>query len=247
MRGLVTAVRTLTIFPCPGKDADRFSASLPWFPAVGLMLGGMLWLTAYAADAAFQNQWHNGTALGLLIMTIIMTRALHLDGLSDCADGFWGGHDRDKILSIMKDSSIGTFGAAALIIILLGKYICFARLLASGTIQWIPAAYIISRTMQVVLAASFPYARDNGGTAESFVADANTGHKATAILVCAALLLIIGRMDLMLIIAFVCALAVTILIGTGSQKKIKGITGDVLGATSELTELLVLFLGAWKG
>lgn len=247
IRGFITAVRTLTILPVPGKDADNLASSLPWFPVVGLLLGLMLRSVPLLTEYTTWEPWPEGLALVLLFMSIFLTRGLHLDGLADLADGFWGAYDRDKILAIMKDSSTGAFGTVALVIVLLAKWVCLSRLIDINATNWIVAAYILSRTMQAVLAASFKYARTGGGTAESFINNANPRHKPLIILAALILVSVFCGLDWLWLPVIVACWLITQLLGRWSVRKIGGITGDTLGAFSELIEISVLAAGSLMG
>ncbi|RPI76678.1 MAG: adenosylcobinamide-GDP ribazoletransferase [Desulfobacteraceae bacterium] len=136
MQGLISAIRTLTIIPIPGKIEDNFSAALSWFPLVGFFIGSLLFGLAWLWLQIIGLHWPEGNALLLVLFQIILTRGLHLDGLADWADS-WGGRDRQHRLAIMKDSRIGSFGVLALVATLLAKYIFFLRLVASGTFVWV--------------------------------------------------------------------------------------------------------------
>lgn len=244
MSGLVTALRTLTILPVPGKDAKDFSSSLYWFPLVGLLLGLILYGVVTIFEQLTVIVWPEGMAVLLVLLSAILTRGIHLDGLSDWADGFWGGQNREKILSIMKDSSIGTFGGTALIIFLLAKWICITRMLYTSDTEWIIGAFIISRSMQAILASSFPYARPDGGTAESFINNAGPRHRLTAVIIGEILVLVFCGVEMTSVIVFAAAWMLTVIFGRWSYKKIGGVTGDMLGAVSEITETITLAVGA---
>ena len=88
LRGLVTAVRTLTILPIPGRDAERLTASLPWFPFVGALLGGAVYGLGLLVGLAAGGSWPTGSAVVMVAAGAWLTRGLHLDGLADCADAF---------------------------------------------------------------------------------------------------------------------------------------------------------------
>ena len=268
LTGLVTALRTLTILPVPGRDADRMSSALPWFPVVGMLLGGILCAVPQALSAALgegHGFWCEGTAVVLLVAGTILTGGIHLDGLADWADGFFGARDRDAVLRIMKDSRIGSFGCIALVLVLLAKWACLARLLSLGRhAEWILAAYVVSRTAQVLLATSQPYARPEGGTAAAFVQGAGLRHAVLAMVAALILLGVPGGVDwhtllvagvdggwvywkwlkqlsALLILGGVFAAG----FGMWCRRRIGGITGDTLGACSEIVETLVLAVGAW--
>ena len=246
-RGLVTALRTLTSLPVPGREADCFVDSLPWFPVVGLFLGAII-ATMSCFAMASATLWTFGLSVLLILAGICLTRGLHLDGLADWADGFWGGHDREKVLRIMKDPCIGSFGAMALVFIMMAKWVGYVGLILDPDgWRWITAAYVISRTMQVDLACTFDYARTEGGTAAKFVEGAGWRQLAPALVVCLATLILLARPQwLFLLILPACWLA-TRLFGMWCRRRIGGITGDLLGACSELVETGVVFAGSFMG
>lgn len=244
LRGLITAIRTLTILPVPGRDAEKMSSSLPWFPIVGLLLGTILYGVARGAMAVTPLLWPEAVGVMVVVGGAILTRGLHLDGLGDWADGFWGARDREKVLAIMKDPRSGAFGVIALVSILLSQWVCVTRLASTGGLKWILAAYVISRTMQVDLAVAHPYARAEGGTAAPFVAGASVKHLLVAVLVAVVLLLAVARASLVCLVALLIAWLMTRLFGFWCRRRVGGITGDLLGAGSVLTETAVLFIGA---
>jgi len=240
--GLVTALRTLTALPVPGRDAERFSSSLYWFPAVGLVIGAVV---ALLARAGMLVGWPELAAVLALLGGVTLTRGLHADGLADLADGFFGGRNRDAALRIMKDPNVGSFGALALIGIMLFKFVCLLELARAGAYGMIAAGVVLSRTTQVLLAARMPYARSEGGTATAFVEDAGWPHLLVAVFSGVALLFaLLGGKLAPSGILVIGAVAALLFVGWLSQRKIGGITGDVLGASSELVETAVWLVAA---
>jgi len=219
-------------------------SALPWFPVVGLLLGLLLFGAARLGQWATHDRWPEASALVVLVVSCLLTRGLHLDGLADWADGFWGSTDREKTLAIMKDSAVGSFGAIALICVLLAKWLCVTRLIAGDGCVWIAAACVVSRTAQVGLAALYPYARAEGGTAAPYVAESGTRHAAWAVAVAVVILFSLFRLHWAGLVALVPAWVVARLFGHSCRKRIGGITGDLIGAGSELAETAVLALGA---
>ena len=92
LSALVTAMRTLTVLPVPGRDTDTFSRSLFWFPVVGLLLGLMQAALGYFGH---QFAWNELAAALVLLGGIALSRGMHADGLADVADGFWGGRAKE--------------------------------------------------------------------------------------------------------------------------------------------------------
>jgi len=240
--GLVTAIRTLTILPCPGEEAEEQTAALPWFPTVGAALGILIWV----ALAALQQltDWPTGLAVVAVGMGILLTRGLHLDGLADWADGFWGGWNRERILAIMKDASLGTFGTVALILILLAKWCSIVALIENAAMQWIILAMIASRAVQVDLAVTQHYARPEGGTGAAFITGTSRTQWIPAAWTALLLVVVCGGFAWRPLAALAAAIGLGRCLGNWSRRKIGGITGDILGAASEITETMVLMLGA---
>ena len=241
-RGLVTALRTLTILPVPGDDSETPADALPWFPAIGAALGiiicGLLGVMEYLTKSS------PGPAVVAVAASVFLTRGLHLDGLADCADAFWGGWDRERILAIMKDSALGTFGTIALVLVLLAKWCSIAALIDSGALNWIIIAMTVSRAVQVDLATGHDYARPEGGTGARFIGEATRSHWVPAAWTTVALVVIFGGFSWRPIITLFLALALGRGFGQLCRKKAGGMTGDLLVAANEIIETAILLLAA---
>jgi len=231
----ISAMRTLTAIPMPGEDCQPFENSLYAFPVVGALLGLML-----CALASILGGLPVSVAAALLLVAqTLLTRGFHLDGIADAADGFGGGFTKERALEIMKDSQIGAFGALALILTLLLKFTLFSELIHAQNGRALFAAMVISRTAQVFQCVVWPYARANG-TAAATVQNSTQYHLLIALLIGAGLIACGGFSFLILLpFGFVAAF----LWGLYCKKRVGGITGDLLGATSEIVEITVL-LGA---
>jgi adenosylcobinamide-GDP ribazoletransferase len=242
LSGLVTALRTLTVLPVPGRDTETFSRSLFWFPAVGLLLGLMQAALGYFSSLL---DWNELSAAFVVLGGIALTRGMHADGLADLADGFWGGRTREAALRIMKDPSVGSFGAIALSGMMLLKWIAIVKLVGFGAFQFIAGGVLLARWVQVLLASALPYARSEGGTAQSFVSGAGGLHITVTTVLTFFLLIPLLHTDLYAFLAVTTsALAAALMTGVLSYRKIGGVTGDVLGAGSEVTELFVWIAAA---
>ncbi|MBN2714782.1 MAG: adenosylcobinamide-GDP ribazoletransferase [Deltaproteobacteria bacterium] len=242
MSGIVSAIRTLTVFRIPGKDAPSLATAMPWFPLVGAILGSMLY-GVYLLFSIIFPDWIFLTAMVVLLAQTGFTGAIHLDGLADSADALFSMKDKARKLEILKDSRLGTFGVLALIGSLMLKWLLLCKLMESGEMQLIIVAMILSRTVQVDLAATLSYARADSGTAKRFVTDASSKHRLIAWL--AALFFVAGFGPL-------CAAAIVVAFITGKylslwfKRQLGGVTGDLLGASSEIVEMAMLFLfSAW--
>jgi adenosylcobinamide-GDP ribazoletransferase len=244
LKGLVTAFKTLTIFPVPGREAQNQAAALPFFPLVGFALGMILWALSLFNTVLGDNGWPAGVAAVMLLAGVLSTRGLHLDGLADVADAVGGALDRERRLAIMKDVRLGAFGVVALILALLCKWLAFSRLVAANSTIWVALIFMISRASQVELMATLPYAREEQGTAAPFVHDATGGQRVAALTVTFLAALGYGPLGVMTLAA---ALGMTLIYGGWCRKHLGGITGDLLGAGNEIIETVLLLTAATLG
>jgi adenosylcobinamide-GDP ribazoletransferase len=235
LRGLTTALRLLSILPIPGRESRHFIDGLPWYPVAGAVLGVLVCAACLLAHVVAPD-WGGLLAVVGLLASVCLTRGLHLDGVADCADGFWGGHERTRRLEIMKDSRIGAFGVIALVFVLLGQWTAYARMLNVDTILLIPIAFIVSRFGIVLLAHCFEYPRAKG-TGADVVNGATPRHLLLALVLGAVLSLPAGLVALPL---WGIGIAITLAVGFLGKWKIGGVTGDVLGAGCVLSEMGVL-------
>lgn len=234
MRGLVTAFRTLTIIPLPGKDAERFSSSLYFFPLVGALIGLLVYLVAWAVGGLLW--WPMGAGVACVALSTVITGGLHLDGLADVFDSM-GGHTRERKLEIMKDPRIGSFGVAAVVIILLLKCVAVVRLAEASHYTVLILPYVVSRTLQVPFAVWLPYARPDG-TARQFVEGAKPVHFLAALVLAAVIgFAVAGSLGLFVLLLAMIPVAALV---PWMRRVYGGVTGDLLGMASETIETLVL-------
>jgi adenosylcobinamide-GDP ribazoletransferase len=230
----------LTIFPVAKRlemTPQRLGRSMGLFPAVGLLIGLGLVVINWLLDALIPRAVLD--CLLVLIM-IAITGALHLDGVADLIDGLAGGKDREGALRIMKDSRVGAMGVVGLVMVLLLKYLCLFHVpleLKSAALIFMPAA---GRWVQVCLACYCPYVRAEGGTGGAFVDHVGEREMliATATLILAAVVLF-GKSGFFLILLLGIA---AILLIRYFNARLGGVTGDVLGAGTEIVEVLTLVL-----
>ena len=241
----LVALRFLTRLPVPfvrTLDPPRLAAAMGMFPVAGAVAGGLTGASLGLCNLlGFPLFFCAAVGLGT---GAIITGALHEDGLADVADGFGGGKTREERLEIMRDSRIGTYGAMALIIVLLARAALFARLLelpSAGTIILIASAGAFSRALVVDLMWATRPARSDGLSVMAGRPSRNT----------TLLALLIGGLGAWVAGAYVLAPAasVTALIAAGvtlavvravAMRKIGGQTGDVCGAAQILAETAML-------
>ena len=237
LRGFITAMRTLTILPVPGKDAERVANALYYFPLVGALIGGLVTLVVWFLGGVLT--WPVGAGVAGVLVSAWVTRGLHLDGLSDSVDGYYGGATRERRMEIMKDHHVGAFGVVAIVLVLLMKTAALSQLAICGYWAWIPVPFILARLIQVLLAVTLPYARNEGGTAEAFVKQAGTSHfivaSILALVLCGLLIQFSG------LLLFVVTFIIGYLLAQWMKRAFGGVTGDLLGFSSELVECVLLF------
>jgi len=236
---LPLALTFLTKLPWPWRgpaDETALARSMFWFPWVGALLGLGYW----GAWAWLHRVLPVPAAAALLLtLTVWVTGGLHLDGLADTADGLGGSRTPEEALTIMKDSRVGAFGVISLILALVLKFSLFLSLgtQTRGAVALLLFP-IISRWSMVLLAYLSPYARAEGGLGQAMTLGVSPRVLTGASLSAGALaLLILGAPGLVLCIA------TGALVWLGSlyfQRRLGGITGDILGATNEIVEIMVL-------
>jgi adenosylcobinamide-GDP ribazoletransferase len=242
VRGVLIATAFLTRVPVPiVASAVDVGRAARWFPLIGGLIGGATALIAWTMTEVMDFP-------AALTATLVVglgawaTGAIHLDGLADTVDGFGGGRDREGALRIMRDPLIGSYGAAALVFVIGVKVTAIAALLDRGTaFPFIVAAPAISRWTISALAAWLPYARTEGGRGQAITHERDAIGLVVATAVTAFIAIGVLRVDALI----VCAVAATtaVWIARTARRRIGGVTGDVFGASVELTETSVLLCG----
>jgi adenosylcobinamide-GDP ribazoletransferase len=244
MNRLLAAIRFLTIVPLPGSRgmaADDLARSTVFFPLVGLAIGaaaaGLAWAITPAAPPLVR------AAILVLFLTAV-SGGLHIDGLSDTADGFLSARPRERILEIMKDSHVGAMGVVAIVGVVLLKFAALASLqprLFLPTVLLMPLA---GRTAIVVHMAILPSARP-GGLADLFLHRGRlAGAAILGVVVLAAAAWAVLRWRGLAVGGI--SMAVAIVLAGYVRRKIGGATGDTLGAACELVEIVpALTLALW--
>lgn len=234
------ALTFLTILPWPRQvvaGPEDLARSLIWFPWVGLLLGA---LYAGGGHLALHVWPPAGAAALVVVLAVILTRGLHLDGLADTLDGLGGGRDPHSRLAVMKDSRLGAFGALGLILALLGKGVFLTLLLEAGRMSALLLFPAVSRGGMVLLAWLSPYARPEGGLGRAMTEGVTGQITLVALIpVLIACLLLQGVRGIVLVAA---AGLLILSLSRLFTRLLGGITGDVLGAANELLEVLALAL-----
>lgn len=242
MRGVLVATAFLTRVPVPVvAGAVDVGRAARWFPLIGGLLGGASALIAWTMTEVMQVPAAL-TATLVVGLAAWATGAIHLDGLADTADGFGGGRSREDVLRIMRDPAIGSYGAIALVIVIGTKVTALAAVLDRGdALPLLIAAPALSRWTISALAAWLPYARTDGGLGQAVTHGRDTAGLIIATAITA--LIAIAVLGAAALVAWALAALIAAWIGRAARRRIGGVTGDVFGATVELTETAVLLCG----
>jgi len=233
-RLFLIAIQFLTRLPVPDNlqaSEETLGNATKFFPLVGTMVGAGAALTFWLLQHLLP---HSAAALCAIIFTAFITNGFHEDGLADTFDGCGGGWTKEQALEIMRDSRLGTYGALALVFLILGKF-SFLSALAPGQVwRWLIVAHTASRWTVLPLCAWLPYARAEGqgklvakqiGKAEIFIG---------SLTFFIAVLLLSWQAALA---ALLVAGLAPLLSGLYFRARLSGVTGDCLGATNQLTEV----------
>jgi len=247
IRNFITALQFLTIFRVrKGHDIGEndLARSMVQFPLVGFVIGflllnmdkGLALVAIPQAVASFV----------VIVAAVIITRALHLDGLADTCDGLMGGHSPASRLAIMKDSRLGTAGAIGIVSVLVMKYLCLNNLYEIERFAALLTAPTLGRWSQTFMVFNANYGREEG-MARSFVGHLRSSGLTWATVIAAGLTaFVVVRLDVRSVALFASLLSgVFVLSFIGKRylmAKIGGVTGDTIGAMNELIEVLVFFI-----
>jgi adenosylcobinamide-GDP ribazoletransferase len=251
LKRFLLALQFFTRIPVTGRVAgwagyspEMLRASAAHFPAVGWIVGGLSALVLAGVIAALPDRpaslWV--AALASTVFSVLLTGGFHEDGLADTADGLGGSLDRERALEIMKDSRIGTYGALALVLAVTGK-LGLLVLLGQVELRWmwagLFAAHVTSRFLPLLVIRTMIHVGDAGRSKSKPLAD-RIGNAAV----------VVGAAWWMAAMALACWLlpgravatgiagsfAVAALVAWRLQRRLRGFTGDGLGATQQIAE-----------
>jgi adenosylcobinamide-GDP ribazoletransferase len=244
LRQFLAAIRFLTILPMPGRAGtheDDLAGSVPYFPLIGLLLGG---IAAAVAWAAAQYAPPMLAALAIVVTLMALSGCLHLDGLADTADGLLSSRSRERMLEIMKDSRTGAMGVMAIVCVVLVKFAALASVPPAQLWRTALLMPLAGRCAIVLHMALLPYVRPEGlGTVFCRRRARGSAIWAVAVLLAVAWAVLAWRG----ITVWVASMAVAAVLAVYLWRKIGGTTGDTFGAVCELVEVvpaLVMALGS---
>jgi adenosylcobinamide-GDP ribazoletransferase len=252
LRAFFTALMFYTRIPCPkwvDHDDDYINQATRYFPFIGWIVGAVSFVFLYVASLLLPLP----IAVVISIMAgVLVTGAFHEDGFADVCDGFGGGWTKEKILLIMKDSRVGAYGAIGLVLLLLLKASALHTLAAA---DWkllaclILAAHSLSRWMAVVIIFSSHYAReDETSKAKPIARQLSISNFFVACIFACGPLALLVWLDWRYVLTVLPGFFVTLYLRNYFAKWLDGYTGDCLGATQQVTEVVLYlsFLALWK-
>lgn len=241
LRSFFAALSFLTFVPYPAslpageKDLGR---SPYFFPLVGLLLGGLV----VPLDLLFVRVFHSWYVVNCLVVLALIgfSRALHLDGFADSADGFLSSRPRERTLEIMRDSRIGSAGAMAVFGLLLLKWSALMSVPLEQRWQTLLLVPLAGRCALLFQLALLPYARKEGGLATAFLECSRPLLLTIAITFLGGVGFLV--LSFMGIVIALCSLVFAALFSLYCHRRLGGLTGDTLGAVCELSELVPLLV-----
>jgi len=244
VKSFLIALSFLTIFPLPrfefSREGQELSASASWFPFVGGVIGLFIAASAYVLSGIFTP---GPIVVIAFIIRFFLTRGLHTDGLADAADGLIGTTNRDKAFKAMDDSAMGVMGGAVLILFYL---LCYS-LLTSGITNYLLLILFfmpVSGRWNIVLAGTWFKPARNKGLGDLFLSGLKKHHliKASILPFVLFAVLFFIKPDVLWPVAlgWLTAAVFSVLFATYAARRLGGISGDILGAGNEISELIFL-------
>jgi adenosylcobinamide-GDP ribazoletransferase len=240
VNALLTALSFLTRLPVRRRkavDSADVARSAGLFPLVGAAIGSLYCLTA----ALLRGHLPPLVIAALLVLLdVLVTGALHFDGLADAADGLGGGREPEDVLRIMHDHNIGSYGGTALAVCVAVKVTAYAALL--GQSNWIPSLILapaLGRWSTLILTAAYRYAGPRASVT------AGMGRRSLALGTAVIAVALGCAASVRALIAAIAVTLVTACFGLYCNRRIGGITGDTLGANVELCECATLLVFLW--
>jgi adenosylcobinamide-GDP ribazoletransferase len=244
---LLAAIQFLTRLPVPSGpyEQDSLARAVKFFPIVGLLIGsGSLLLYRLLAPHLPLTI----VALLVVIYLVAITGCLHEDGLADSVDAFGGGWEREKVLKIMHDSRIGTYGAASLALSLLARVLLIASLPRVQVAGYLIVAPVLSRWTTLPLSFFLPPARERSKNHVDGQGARIANLTTVGSLVAGSLFTLVIMFAVLRIRALgpvLVSVGVTLITALYYKYRIGGITGDCFGATNQLAEIAVYLCGVW--
>jgi adenosylcobinamide-GDP ribazoletransferase len=254
-----TALMFYTRIPCPKNidhNPDYLNKASRYFPLIGWIVGTFAFVAFYVFYFFFGIEI---AVLLSMIVSILTTGAFHEDGFADVCDGFGGGWTKDKILLIMKDSAIGAYGAIGVVLLLVLKFTTIATLLSTFEVGNLQAAiyglllfvtaHSISRLAAISIIFTHEYSREDASSKSKPIAQNYTWKEVVGALFFGLLpLVVLSYWQWQLCLVVIPVFFSRFFMARYFQKWIDGYTGDCLGATQQVSEIIfyLSIIALWK-
>ena len=248
-----TALMFYTRIPCPKNidhNPDYLNKASRYFPLIGWIVGAI----AFGVYAVASWLWNTEIGMVLSMMaSVLVTGAFHEDGFADVCDGFGGGWTKAKILTIMKDSAIGAYGAIGLVLLFLLKFMSLVTLVKSDSLYTLFLVFVtghaLSRLAAISIVFTHEYSREDATSKSKPIAQQYSWKEVVGALFFGLLplLALMSNHAIIGLVVFPVFLA-RYFLARYFQKWIDGYTGDCLGATQQVCEVIfyLTLLAIWK-
>lgn len=244
-----------TRIPCPKNithNPDYLNKATRYFPFIGWIVGSISFLAFYIFSLFLSTET---AVIFAIIISVLTTGAFHEDGFADVCDGFGGGWTKEKILMIMKDSAIGAYGAIGLVLLFLAKFKLLSEsiLLFTNNILLIfllfISAHSLSRLAAISIVFTHQYSRDDASSKSKPIAKNHSWKEIFGSFFFGLIpLLALTYFNYKVLLAIIPVFITRYFLAGYFQKWIDGYTGDCLGATQQVCEVIyylsILFI--WK-
>lgn len=238
MKQFILTLQFLTRLPLPfhlNVEEDDFHKGIIYFPIVGLIVGGICTFSYWVFSFFYEGMF---PVIIAVFMNFLITGAFHLDGLADTCDGVFSSRPREKMLEIMKDSRIGTNGTVAIVFDIIFRIVLLMGLSKENLVFGLLLAPVVSRTLQSILMYKAKYAREKSGLGTLYIGNIRTMRMILTILIGS--ILLFGFAELKGIIPLLLCILIGCLYRIFIGSRLKGMTGDTLGAAVEIIEIIFL-------
>lgn len=249
-----------TRIPCPKNidhNPDYLNKASRYFPLIGWIVGGISFVFYYIGIVLFTNEI---AVILAIIAGILTTGAFHEDGFADVCDGFGGGWTKEKILLIMKDSAIGAYGSIGLVLLFLLKFQSLSFVVSNysqhttynlelTTLLFFVSAHSISRLSAISIVFTHQYSREDASSKSKPIAQNFTWKEVIGAFFFGLLpLVVLSFFQWQLSLALIPVFIARFFLARYFQKWINGYTGDCLGATQQVCEVIfyLSIIGIWK-
>lgn len=237
MTRFLAALQFLTIISIPWRrevQEEQLGRSVGYFPVVGLIIGlilaGLNWLFRLVLPPGVAN-------VLLLVLLVIISGALHLDGFADTCDGIAGHNVVEDRWRVMHDSRVGAFGIIGVVLLLLVKYVSLNSIPEALMMTTLVLMPVVSRWAMVYTVFAYPYARPSG-LGKTFKQETSWPRFTLATLITVALAAVLAQLVGLVILVLIWV--ITVSLAAYFKRKFAGLTGDNYGAINEVIEVSVL-------